>query len=221
MRLQTAEDLNDALSGELAWRRKELHALKSLIRKNLGNSRDSLIRCGVTVLYAHWEGFVKTSATAYLEYVSRRQLRYAELRPNFVALALRPRLNAALSTSRIEVFSELIEILVTNVEEKTTIQWRNAVNTKSNLSSKVFREIVATLGLDYTGYASKEKLLDERLLHSRNIIAHGKYLLVDEDAFMELYDEVLEIMNHLRTQIDNAASTLSFRRNSQLATVSG
>jgi hypothetical protein len=221
MRIQTAEDLNDALSAELAWRRKELHGLRSVIRLNPGNNRDSLIRCGVTVLYAHWEGFVKTSSTAYLEYVSRRQLRYAELRPNFVALALRPQLNAALSTSRVEALSELVEFLLTKAEEKTTIQWRNAVNTKSNLSSKVFRQIVATLGLDYSYYASKEKLLDERLLLSRNNIAHGKYLLVDEDAFMELYDEVLEIMSHLRTQIDNAASTLSFRRNSQVAAVSG
>ena len=213
MRIQTAEDLNDFLSAEIAWRKKELYDLRSLVLQNPQNARNSLIRSGVTALYAHWEGFVRASATAYLEYVARRKLTCHSLASNFLALALRPKLNQALTSSRIEAFVDVVEFLVEQISSTAKIEWRGAINTKSNLSSKVFREILRMLGLDYSYYASKEKVIDEKLLRSRNNIAHGKNLTMDKESFLELHDEVWDLMNNLRNQIDNAAATGGYRRN--------
>ena len=72
MKIRTARQLRVALSAELIWRKKELATIRSLIRskKWTTDQRNAIIRSAITVLYAHWEGFVKAAASAYLEFVS-------------------------------------------------------------------------------------------------------------------------------------------------------
>jgi len=57
------------------------------------------------------------------------------------------------------------------MESRSNIPYKNVMTTKSNLSSKVFRDIVDKLGLDYAPYETKEKILDESLLETRNTVA--------------------------------------------------
>ena len=66
MSVQTAEQLSDKLSDELSWRKKELSELKSLVEiRDISLPRhNALVRSGVVILYAHWEGFIK-SASSY------------------------------------------------------------------------------------------------------------------------------------------------------------
>lgn len=68
------------------------------------------------------------------------------------------------------------------------------------------------LGLDYSPYATKEKIIDERLLGLRNNIAHGKYLTIDLRDYLELHSEVITMLNTFRNQIDNSANTQSYLR---------
>ncbi len=72
MNIRTVDQLNEFLSGEIIWRKKELTALRSLVEsaKSSTDKQNALIRSGMTVLYAHWEGFVKAAASAYLEFVA-------------------------------------------------------------------------------------------------------------------------------------------------------
>ncbi|MBD2666493.1 MAE_28990/MAE_18760 family HEPN-like nuclease [Richelia sinica] len=64
MKIRTVEQLSDILARELAWRKVELSALKSLIdsKSFASGKRKALLRSGITILYAHWEGFVKVAA---------------------------------------------------------------------------------------------------------------------------------------------------------------
>ena len=64
MSIRTAEQLSDKLATDLAWRKKELSEMKSLIEaKNVSDQRHkALVRGGVCILYSHWEGFVKLAA---------------------------------------------------------------------------------------------------------------------------------------------------------------
>lgn len=95
MSIRTLEHLSDALARDLAWRKKELAALRFACKATKQkDTLNGLYRSSVAMLYAHWEGFIKNASAAYLEYVHFQRLRLAELAPNFAAVAARSMLRA-------------------------------------------------------------------------------------------------------------------------------
>jgi hypothetical protein len=211
MKIRTVEQLSDNLAEELAWRKIELSALKSLIdSKSFASGKTkALLRSGITMLYAHWEGFVKVAANSYLEFVAMQNLPYNQLANNFIALAMKDKLDQAKETKKATIYNEVAEFFITKLTERSIIKYEFRIAT-SNLSSSVFKEIMLMLGLDYSFYESKEVLIDEKLLKKRNIIAHGNYLDIDEQDYDDLHTEVIVMMDTLRNQIDNAASTKQY-----------
>jgi hypothetical protein len=117
MSVRTIEQLNDFLSGELAWRKKELADLRTLVEVAAlkESRRNALLRCGVTMLYAHWEGFIKVAARAYLEHVSMQRLLYRELAPNFVAVGIRQLLNHASTSKRSRDHNALVDFFLSRL----------------------------------------------------------------------------------------------------------
>src|SRR5438105_9171667 len=94
--IRTREQLQEAMSEEFAWRKKELHSLKMLVHANeTTRNRDMCIRAAVPLLYAHWEGIVKQLGSCYLEFVARQKLKHGELPANFLAMAIRKMLRVA------------------------------------------------------------------------------------------------------------------------------
>ena len=216
-KIRTLTQLTDALDKDLAWRKKELIFLKSLIDTHQSKPTEStFIRSGLTILYAHWEGFVKNAATLYLEFICRQNLSYEDLIPNIVALAIRVRLDQARETNKAIVHTDLAKFFMTELSEKCSISWKEAINTQSNLNSTVLHNIILALGLDYLPYQTKANLIDEALLASRNAIAHGQYLQIDYDGYVNLYHEMLNLIELLRNQIDNAAAMKLYQRTSNL-----
>jgi hypothetical protein len=170
------------------------------------------IRSGVAMLYAHWEGFVRNAASAYVEFVAMQRLPYRELASNFVAIAIKDKLNDAIESNKATACIEITDFLITKLSERSSIPYKSSINTKSNLSSQVLREITTVLGIDFSAYTTKEKIIDEKLLKSRNNIAHGHYLIIDRDEYLELHNQVIEMMNLFRNHIDNSASMKSYCR---------
>lgn len=213
MKIRTLEQLSDKLAEELAWRKKELSALKGMIDlKSFSSSsanKKALIRSGITMLYAHWEGFIKVAANSYLEFVAMQSLSYNQLSNNFIALAMKDKLDQANQTNKATIYNEVAEFFMTKMTERSVIKYENRITT-SNLSSSVFKEIIFMLGLNYSYFESKEVLIDERLLRRRNMIAHGNYLDIDENQYDELHTQIVAIMDNFRNQIDNCASTKQY-----------
>lgn len=71
---------------------------------------------------------------------------------------------------------------------------------------------MAILGLDYRPFELQEKPVLERLLQQRRSIAHGLYLEVDANEFTTLHQQTIAMMDEVRTQIESAALTHSYRR---------
>lgn len=215
MKIRTLEDLNQRLTDDLIWRKKEIAALQGLIEtKSFNNTKNNaLLRSGVTLLYAHWEGYIKTAATSYLEFVARKKLTYDELAINFVAIAMKTKLNEASETNKATIFTEVANFMLTQTKERSSIIYEDVISTASNLSSSILREIVCILNLDYSFYETKEVIIDEKLLRRRNAIAHGEYLSLDLEEYQQLQDEMLVMMENLRTQIENSASLKLYLRN--------
>ena len=211
MKIRTLEQLSDKLAEELAWRKKELSILKSLIDSKDFElaKRNALVRSGITMLYAHWEGFVKVSANSYVEFVAMQKLPYNQLANNFIALAMKDQLDQAKETEKATIYNEVAEFFMTKLNERSVIKYEFRIAT-SNLSSSVFKEIICMIGLDYSLYESKEVLIDEKLLGKRNIIAHGNYLDIDKKDYDVWHRIVIEMMDTIRNQIDHAAATKEY-----------
>ncbi len=214
-KIRTSNDLSDHLSKDLGWRKIELSALKGLIERREFELRKNkvLTRSGITILYAHWEGYIKSAATAYLEFVSRqRNIRYCDLTDNFIAIAMKIRLDEAASTKQATIHNEVIKFLIESMEEEIKIPKEGVITTGSNLSSDVLRQILALLGIDYQLYEMKQILIDEKLLAKRNQIAHGEFLDVDVDSYRELHQEVIGMMDLFKDQIENHAGQRLYLR---------
>jgi hypothetical protein len=212
MSIHTDSDFVDFLDGEFAWRRKELSTLHGNVKSAPPGELSARIRGATVLLYAHWEGFVKVCCERYIEFVARRRLRYNELNDGLLALVLRSRLNRFLSVDSGEGHIEFIRFLLNRLTSRAEMPKSLAIHTGANLNASRFRDIVLTLGLDYTPFELKERLIDTQLLHWRNNIAHGKVLCPKEDDFQTLYKEVADLLRNFKDQLANAVVNRNYRR---------
>ncbi|PSB04336.1 MAE_28990/MAE_18760 family HEPN-like nuclease [Merismopedia glauca] len=212
MSLRTAEQLSNKLSADLAWRKKELSEIKSLVEaKTISDQRHKLLlRSGICILYSHWEGFVKLAANSYLEYVRSKKLSYNQLSSNFLALAMKEKLNEAKETNKPSLYIPVCNFFLSQLNQKCFLP-KEAISTASNLSSEILREITDILGIDFSLYSTKSVLIDIKLLKARNEIAHGNYLILDRDEYIELHLEVIGMLDTFRNQIENAAIQEKFK----------
>jgi hypothetical protein len=213
VKIRSSEQLYDFTTNELAWRKKELFSLHSMIF-SIGLSpskKNALLRSTIALLYAHWEGFIKSCATAYIQFVAMQRLKHNELAPNFLALAIRPILMNAIQSKKAEDHIRLVLFFQNNLTTQSSLPFKDVIDTQSNLSTAILRNIVTFLGFDYTVYETKEKMLDERLLKNRNRIAHGEYLEITDNEVHELMNECISLMEIFKNQIDNAVSLQTYK----------
>lgn len=213
MKIRTLEQLNKVLANDLIWRKKELSEVKSLIetRKFSPEKHNALIRSGICILYANWEGFIKSAADSYVEYVRNQNLFYFELSSNFLALAMKEKLDEAKETKKASLYIPVCDFFLDKLNNKCSLP-KNLVSTASNLSSDILKEITHTLDIDFSLYSTKSKIIDEKLLDTRNKIAHGEYLTIDRENYTDLHTNIIEMLETFRNQIENAAINEDFKR---------
>jgi hypothetical protein len=212
VKIRTLTHLNSLLDDETTWRKRELITLRQLVTNCRDHERIALVRAAICVLYAHWEGLIKNTATAYLHYVSKQRLKLSDLRANLVALGVRAELRAAENTSRIAAHVTVTTLLMSGLQRGANLPWEDVIDTKSNLNSEVLREIVCMLGLDYTRYITKELLIDGKLLYYRNKIAHGDPEEVGLADYSILHTEIIGLMDQFRRDVENAAAMRAYLR---------
>lgn len=208
MKIRTIYELQDAIDSEMAWRKHEL----STVRSNVSNARkfakDTAIRAGIALLYAHWEGTIKNIATYYLEYVSVLGLSYGQLKTNFLAVALKYNLQSFGESNKTTIHTTIVNKVINSHDVKFKIPVEGIIKTNSNLNSEIFIEIMATIGLECKEYESSYKLIDTVLLQKRNMIAHGERLEaldLDETRYYEIHDKIFGLMQLFSNQVSNAA----------------
>ncbi|WP_186013825.1 MAE_28990/MAE_18760 family HEPN-like nuclease [Burkholderia gladioli] len=211
--IRTLDDLLDRIAEELVWRRRELTDIRALVQESTGKLRERvLIRAGVALLYAHWEGFVKAAASYYLEYVASHRIPYGRLTPNFVALSLRSKFHELGASQKISSANALADFFCTSLEMQSRVPYKNIVDTKSNLSSKVLQDILATLGLDSTQFETRIQFIDASLVSPRNHIAHGESLSLNLNEYLELHDSVITLIETFRNEVENSSTLRRFER---------
>lgn len=211
--IRTTDELINKIGQDLIWRRKELSELKGLVQETQGQIRSRvIIRSAVALLYAHWEGFVKKSSSYYLEFVSSHRLPYGRLAPNFVALTLKSKFNEFSASDKISGANLLADFFCTSLNKQSNVPYRGAIDTKSNLSSKVLQDILSALGIPQINFSTRMNFIDSNLVNPRNHIAHGENLDVSVADYMTLHDSVMTLLETYKNEIENAAVQKLFER---------
>ena len=210
MPVRTPQELTDSLDQELSWRKQELSTIRRQLQRADGNVRVVMIRSGVCLLYAHWEGFVVAASQRYLEYVANRRLRYRELQRNFLVVDLRRQIRKFASERKTDQAKKLVD-KVLDGERRFSTNNIEPIDTRSNLNSKVLMDILNQVGINVSEYRSKDKLLDIRLVKNRNNVAHGKRLEMESDDYTELHTVIVGMMDRFRDDLENAVTNESYR----------
>ncbi|EMM6152467.1 hypothetical protein RJ223_002900 [Enterobacter hormaechei] len=211
--IKTKEDLIDKIAADHIWRLREINEMRNLTLKEYSSpiQKQVLCRAGIALMYAHWEGFVKKTGTYFLEYVSAQRHCIEELKSNFITLIVKGRIDSAHASKKYSAFDEVTKYILSNQKSRARIPVKNVVDTQSNLSTTVLKEILWCLGLDYSLFESREKLIDQKLVSRRNHIAHGQEIEIGLDDFHEMVDEVLGLMETFRNMLENCTITEGYK----------
>ena len=210
-KIRTVSQLQDSLDQGFSWRLKEIADLKITVRGNSTLGQATVIRAGVPLLYAHWEGFVKQASQDYLNFVSCQRMKYGDLAPCFVVFGVKKHLTNITSSRTTSINIEAVEFFRRCAGERADLILSSAIDTKSNLNSDIFENIALSIGVSVKPYDSYYNLIDVSLLARRNKSAHGEYLDLRVEDFRKLSDEVVKLLRMYKTDIENMASVSAFK----------
>lgn len=219
--LRTSTQLYDRLDNDFAWRIQEISLMKTAVQRRRNGDSKMLLRAGVMLLYAHWEGSVKNNSQWYLEFVSSQRYRYEELQPCFIVFGLKKQLNDTQRSGRHRQNTKMVEFLMHELGNRAQLRWRGAIDTQSNLSSTVFENIVSSIGINAASYETDFNFIDKSLLERRNRIAHGEFIDIEATGYMDVSDHVTVLLRRYKTDVENAVAQSAFLINQELASQTG
>lgn len=210
-KIRTLNQLQEFLDQGFSWRLKEIADLKVVVRGSSSLSQATIIRAGVPLVYAHWEGFVKQASQDYLRYVTGQRLSYQELASCFVVFGAKKHLAGIVESRKSAINIAAVDFFRNQLNERADLALSNAIDAKSNLNSEVFQNIAVSIGISTAPYDAYYNLIDESLLKRRNGIAHGEYLDLSGDDFRALADEVIKLLRMYKTDIEILASNSAYK----------
>jgi hypothetical protein len=211
-KIKTLEHLVDRISDQSKIRKRELIKIKQMLPPATREPGDFWLRIAPVMAYAHWEGFVKESATAYLLFLSRKTVALSRLKPNLQALACRAELLGAVgATKRIAPHLAIVSRLVDNLTTSVTVPV-DVIDTESNLNWAVFENICNIVGIATSGFWSERRGFIDDLFITRCDVAHGQLFTPDAADAVHYLNFALDAIPKFGTDLENAASTNSHLR---------
>ncbi|MGW4463036.1 MAE_28990/MAE_18760 family HEPN-like nuclease [Micromonospora sp. NPDC004704] len=213
MALRTLDQLEAALTEELKWRTREIHQWEAVARSVRPHELPAILRGGLGILYGHWEGYVKAGVAMYLEYVAKKGLAVSQLRPELAAVALRGLLGSGETSKKSSDHTRIVLAIREEAGAPARLPYDQAmIRTFSNLNFDRFEDIMHSIGCDASRHEIHRSLIDSRLLKNRNSIAHGREQYVELEDWKTIQERVFLILSDVRTQVSNAAATMSYLR---------
>lgn len=210
MKIRTVNDLNDRIDLETLWRKRELSTIRMEVEHQDGLSGALAIRAGVTILYAHWEGWVKSVGRLYLDFINTLKIPYNDLSPTLLATALRARMDTVHSSNKAATHLEFAEFIRAKMHEAARVP-SDMVRTELNLSSAVFSDLLCRLDIPVATFETKFHVIDRELVLRRNTIAHGEFLELDRKAYLTLHDQVRNMLFEFTNRLLNNASNQHYK----------
>lgn len=206
MKGRTVDDLSAALNETITWRKHELKNLISFF-KDQNKPLLPLVKGALLMTYAHWEGGVKELALCYLQFVERQRCLRKDMQPSFLALASISAIKSAAPSNSLSPYLQAIDYVINAHDHRYRLPNIQLIDTESNLSSKVLRNILMCVGLtnSWDGFESKQRTIDVALLKARNEIAHTGRSDREDLGLQDLLLNVIELLDLFKTELENAA----------------
>lgn len=207
----TVQGLSDHLDTDLVWRRKELSDMKAAIERADAVSKSVLLRALITMCYAHWEGYVRICANLYFDYIALRKLQYSALERQIYVNSFLVRLDVMNKTRlSIEGRCKLVNDILDGTENRFGYINPDLIDTRSNLSADVIKDICMICGVDGAHFEEKRPFIDVIVLKRRNAIAHGQQEYINESDIDDLVADTLALMQHFRSLLENKVYTKTY-----------
>lgn len=199
-------DLIEEILEDNRWRDGELAIFKQNPQKvdtKLWN------RMCLPMIYAHWEGYVVNSLKFLIEYLNSLELSPDEVPTKLVVLGLD---KSYCSLSGKQSFEQRIEFTNRFKELfQKALKFKKEVDTKSNLNSKVLKELCNIFGFNFESFKDFTSDID-RIVTFRNRIAHGENSIVPESEGIEKYIiTITAATDTLLTEINDFISNENYR----------
>lgn len=214
IKIKTIEKLEDLLMQDLAWRKKEMVSLKILVDKDEVNE-PILLRAGIALLCAHFEGFIKRASNCYIGYVSEQKKMYSELKKNFIALKMEKEFKSCAKSDKHSVHKKLLlmhDDLATKKFVEKYDENNPFISTHSNPSSAELREILETIGIESDIFETKATYIDSSLLKKRHQVVHGNHSVLDKDDFLTTFGIIIKLIEDYKDLIIDAADDKKYLR---------
>ena len=218
MKSNGIEDVEDELVEDLAWRKREMINLSFAVEAESTDLQKSvLVRAGISLLCAHWEGYIRHAANAYIMLISSQKIKVKELKDNFLTLKMKKKISQVSVSKKTSVQQTLVQEIIGIMETDFTIQYidkpgKRIINTDSNLNYELFQEILQVLDIDNI-YETKRHYIDAMMLKNRNSIVHGEKVFFDKFDFVSLFNQVFEIMESFKGQLIQNADEEKYIKN--------
>jgi hypothetical protein len=200
----TDQDLSDIFDEDLIWRRKELSDMKAAVKAADAAAKPVLLRAIITLSYAHWEGYVRTCANRYFEYLTIRRRPYADLERQIYVNTFLVRIDALHQRrASLEARCKLVNDILDGTTGTFNYVNPSLIDTKSNLNSDMIKEICLICSVDSSHFETKRVFLDQFILKRRNAIAHGQQEFIQEAGMDDLVADILALMQYFRTLLEN------------------
>ncbi|MFE0034320.1 MAE_28990/MAE_18760 family HEPN-like nuclease [[Kitasatospora] papulosa] len=214
------------LEGEITWRRDEVRRLRNLQTLQIsGQSRESLRRALLVMLYAHLEGYAKFALEQYAEAINRAGLTVRQGRKELGAACLAEKFKTYRSPESSDPLdpaggrarqilkdAEFLEDLLGMQSTPISLNVDHVTSADSNLSPAVLRRNLAMLALDDSGVHRFTSAL-EGLLKLRNNIAHGERLnLPSDQSFEKLEGRIFGLCDSLTLLVYHSVRDEQYKR---------
>lgn len=194
---------------ELAYRKRELISHEQLISIADDHQKTVLFRTGVLLLYAHWEGFVKSAIKLYLQLYEGHAIGDLPLHAKSALIFQR------LKSDQLDKLSYKLPKAVFGYLSDSSYcvlhTISNIVDTMSNLDSQRFEYLLHLIENDisnlneYDFFILNANFIDSELLATRHKIAHGERLPVTEDDFKKMSTKTVELIDKFKESLFDVA----------------
>ncbi len=214
IKIKSIEKLEELLIQDLSWRKKEMISLKILVEKDKVNE-PILLRAGIALLCAHFEGFIKRASNCYIGYVSEQKKLYSELKENFAALKMAKEFKSCSESEKHSVHKKLLVVydnLTTRKFQEKYDEKNPYISTHSNPSSTELKEILETIGIESDIFETKATYIDSSLLDKRHQVVHGNRSDIDKNDFLTTFNIIIKLIEDYKDLIIDAAENKKYLR---------